>query len=116
MSFQIIKRRKIMPPGAVPSESKERMDRSYHSATLPERRSKSAGPPTSVIHLKKPEKEGFGFSMAFRLYVKDVKRKGVAHYGGLQRDHVIQKVRVQFSSLYHHLCEHRHYHDASKSL
>lgn len=80
-----------MPNSAIPSESK--MDRSYQSATLPDRRSRSM-PPTNVIHLKKPEKEGFGFSMAFRLYVKDVKRKGTAHYAGLQRDHVIQKVTI----------------------
>jgi len=84
-------RRKVMPHSAVPSESK--MDRSYHSATLPDRRSRSM-PPTTTIHIKKPEKEGFGFSMAFRLYVKDVKRKGVAQHAGLQRDHVIQKVQV----------------------
>ena len=80
-----------MPAGAVPDS---KMDYSMQSSTLPDRRSKSL-PPTTIINLKKPEKEGFGFSMAFRLYVKDVKRKGVAQYGGLQRDHVIQKVRLQ---------------------
>ena len=83
--LQNIKRRKPAPPG-LGSEK-----RGYESATLPERRSR-AGPPTTTINLKKPEKEGFGFSMAFRLYIKDVKRDGVADFGGLQRDHVVQKV------------------------